>query len=115
MLVDSACSFFSPGVLDTDGALRWVGTGGFNQIVGTFFDNAFYEADGPSLVRMDLDGTITVLHDYSDIGVTFLHHNIDRGKFGSTVRRWQYPDSQFEAVNIEVDRFGKRSKDLEHG
>ena len=104
MLVNSACSFFSPGVLDTDGALRWVGTGGFNQIVGMFFDNAIYEADGSSLVRMDLDGTITVLHDYSDIGVTFLHHNIDRGKFGLILD--VDTDSQFEAVNIEVDRFG---------
>ena len=69
-----------------------------------FFDNAIYEADGASLVRMDLDGTITVLHDYSDIGVTFLHHNIDRGKFGLILD--VDTDSQFEAVNIEVDRFG---------
>ncbi|CAN5381024.1 hypothetical protein BH20VER3_BH20VER3_15910 [soil metagenome] len=104
MLVDSACSFFSPGVLDTDGALRWVGPGDFNQIVGMFFDNAFYQADRSSLVRIELDGTITVLHDYSDIGVTFLHHNIDRGKFGLILD--VDTESQFESVNIEVDRFG---------
>jgi len=104
MQVDDACSFFSPVVLDTDGALRWVGPGPYNQIVSTFYDNAFYEASGSSLVRLDLDGTITVLHDYSDIGVTFLHHNIDRGKVGLILD--VDTNTQFESVNIEVDKLG---------
>ena len=104
IMVDNACSLFSPAVIDTDGALRWVGPGNFYQIVGMFFDNAFYEANGSSLVRIELDGTVTELHDYSDIAVTFLHHNIDRGKFGLILD--VDTETQFESVNIEVDPSG---------
>jgi len=104
IMVDNACSFFSPAVIDTDGALRWVGPGNYYQIVSTFFDNAFYQADGSALVRFELDGTITQLHDYSDIGVTFLHHNIDRGKYGLILDT--DTDTQYESVNVEIDALG---------
>src|SRR5262249_30815301 len=36
------CSDFQPSILDTDGALRWVGTGGISAGSATFFDNAAY-------------------------------------------------------------------------
>ena len=104
IMVDNACSFFSPAVIDTDGALRWVGPGNYYQIVSTFFDNAFYQANGSALVRFELDGTITELHDYSDIGVTWLHHNIDRGKYGLILDT--DTDTQFESVNVEIDALG---------
>jgi hypothetical protein len=37
IMVDNACSFFSPAVIDTDGALRWVGPGNYYQIVRDVF------------------------------------------------------------------------------
>ena len=71
ILVKGRCSSFSPAIIDTDGALRWVGTAGFSSFVTTFFDNAVYFARGTRLYRNELDGTVTLLSDYSSLGVTF--------------------------------------------
>ena len=68
------------------------------------FNNAFYQANGSGLNRIDLDGTITFLHDYADIGVTYLHHNIDRGKVGLILDG--DTNSYFESTNFEVDADG---------
>jgi arylsulfate sulfotransferase len=104
MLVKSGCSSFEPVIIDTDGALRWASPAGFSVIPSTFFNNAIYQSDGSSLYRVDLDGTITFLHDYSDIGATFLHHNIDRGKVGMIL---DLDTTDFiESVNVEVDSAG---------
>ena len=68
IFVRSGCGDFSPVILDTDGALRWVSTMGIpNALIASslFFNGAAYEASGPTLNRVDLDGTITVLGDYS--------------------------------------------------
>ena len=59
IMVKGRCSNFSPAIIDTDGALRWVGTGGQASFVTTFFDNAVYLADGARLYRNDFDGTVT--------------------------------------------------------
>jgi arylsulfate sulfotransferase len=104
IMIKGRCDNFSPAVIDTDGALRWVGTGGISDISATFFDNAFYIANGTSLYRMELDGALTFLHDYSDIGVTFFHHTIDRGKTGLILDA--NTTSYFESTNIEVDSAG---------
>ena len=82
-MVKGGCSNFTPAIIDTDGALRWVGTAGFGSISATFFDNAVYLAHGPRLYRIDLDGDC---HpgwrlQQSRSYVNF-HHNIDRGKVG---------------------------------
>ena len=82
ILVKGGCSDFSPAIIDTDGALRWVGTAGFSSIAAGFFDNAVYLARGTKLYRIDLDGAFTEVGDYSGIGITFFHHNIDGGKVG---------------------------------
>ncbi|MGI8889845.1 MAG: aryl-sulfate sulfotransferase [Chthoniobacterales bacterium] len=110
MLVKGGCSGgFEPVILDTDGALRWVSPTGFSILPSTFFDNAVYQADGTSLYRVELDGTITFLKDYTDFGDpdsqgTFLHHNIDRGKVGMIL---DLDTTEYiEAVNIEVDGAG---------
>src|SRR4030095_5520120 len=42
IMVNGSCSTFEPAIIDTDGALRWVGTTGFLSSVATFFDNAAY-------------------------------------------------------------------------
>ena len=56
MLVKGACSDFSPAIIDTDGALRWVGTAGVADYTATFFDNAIYQIGNGALLRIDLDG-----------------------------------------------------------
>ena len=104
-IFDSAsCGNFSPIILDSDGALRWVSplpTMGAFFAASTFFDNAVYKTGGSQLFRVELDGSISLVADYSDIGVLHLHHNIDRGKTGLLIE----PDttSYFESVILEVN------------
>ena len=80
VMVKGACSNFSPAIIDTDGALRWVGTAGRSSFITTFFDNAIYLAGGPQLYRIELDGAVTLIGDYRDRGISFFHHNIDSPK-----------------------------------
>jgi arylsulfate sulfotransferase len=100
----SACGDFSPVILDSDGALRWVSplaTMGALNAASTFSDNAVYVTQGRQLFRIELDGTVLVIADYSNIGVRNFHHNIDNGKTGLLLE----PDTQtwFESVILEVD------------
>jgi len=108
ILVKGACSDFSPAIIDTDGALRWVGTAGIQNYSATFFDNAVYIGGAGGLYRIDLDGTVTFLASYSDLGITFIHHNIDRGKVGVILD--VNTESWLESVNVEVDASGKLVK-----
>ncbi len=100
-MVKGSCNNFEPAIIDTDGALRWVGTGGFSIGSAIFFDNAVYLGHGHQLSRIDLDGTVTLLGDYSSLGVRNFHHNIDPGKVGiiADVDTTTY----YNSVNIEVD------------
>ena len=82
MMVKGGCSDFQPAILDTDGRLRWVGTAGIAAGSAIFFDNAVYVGHGRKLSRIELDGTFTELANYSDLGITNFHHNIDTGKVG---------------------------------
>src|SRR5215203_271723 len=64
----SGCGDFSPVILDSDGALRWVSpltTVGALNAASTFFDNAVYVTQGAQLWRIELDGTALVVADYS--------------------------------------------------
>jgi len=99
------CNNFAPAIIDTDGALRWVGTTGFSSNTATFFDNAAYLVHGPRLFRIDLDGTFTQVGDYSGIGVTFFHHNVDLGKVGIILEA--NTTSYYESVDVEVDASGR--------
>lgn len=103
-LAASSCGQNSPTILDTDGAVRWVGTagGGPHQIQATFAGNGVYVAYGAQLIRMELDGEVTVIGDYSTSDVIGFHHNIDRGKQGLILD----PDTTdyIASVQIEVDR-----------
>lgn len=103
ILIGSSCGLHSPTVIDTDGKVRWVGPAGVQNYTSYFFDNALYLADGPRLLRFELDGEVSVVRDYTTAGVLDLHHNIDRGKFGLII---DVNTEQFvEAVNLEVDPF----------
>jgi arylsulfate sulfotransferase len=100
----SACGDYSPVILDSDGALRWVSplpTLNALFAASTFFDNAVYKTQGSQLVRIELDGTVLVVADYSNLGVVHFHHNIDVGKTGLLLE----PDttSYFESEFMEVN------------
>ena len=99
------CSNFEPAIIDTDGALRWVGTAGFSFGSYIFFDNAVYLGYSHQLFRIDLDGTVTLVGDYSSLGITIFHHNIDRGKVGIILDA--NTTTYFNSVNIEVDASGR--------
>jgi hypothetical protein len=53
---------------------------------------------------MDLDGAVTQVGDYSNLGITFFHHNIDPGKVGIILDA--NTTSFYDSVNIEVDASG---------
>src|SRR5205085_11829148 len=83
MLVKGGCpSGSQPVIVDTDGALRWVAPTTFPDKPSFFFDSAIYQTRHADLYRLELDGTITLLRNYQDIGVTVFDHNIDIGKSG---------------------------------
>ena len=90
-----------PAIVDTDGALRWVGTTGFVTNTSGFFDNGVYLPNGSQLYRIELDGTFISIGDYADIGVTYFHHNIDAGKVGVILEA--NTASYFESFVLEVD------------
>jgi arylsulfate sulfotransferase len=94
----------TPIIIDTDAEIRWIGTAGVGAQNCMLFDNAFYLTSGTSLLRTEFDGVTTPVADYSPIGVTGFHHNIDPGRDGmildvDTVE-------QTESVNLEVDAAG---------
>jgi hypothetical protein len=101
----SACGDYGPIILDSDGALRWVSplaTMGPLNAASTFFDNAIYTTQNSQLFRIELDGTVLLIADYSNIGVVQFHHNIDTGKTGLLIE----PDttSYYESEILEVDK-----------
>jgi len=106
ILIKSRCSPNSPTIIDTDGAIRWVGTAGDSGSRSTFFDNAVYVAHGSALSRIELDGTVLLLQSNYNrtIGVGNFHHNIDYGKFGMILDGNKSPYD--ESVNVEVDNRG---------
>jgi hypothetical protein len=73
----------APIIIDTDAEIRWVGTAGVEKPNSILFDNAFYVTSGSSLLRTEFDGVTTPVADYSGIGVTGFHHNIDPGREGN--------------------------------
>jgi arylsulfate sulfotransferase len=94
----------TPIIIDTDAEIRWVSTAGVGAQNCMLFDNAFYVTSGTSLLRTEFDGVTTVVADYSGIGVTGFHHNIDPGREGMILDVDTV--DQTESVNLEVDAAG---------
>jgi hypothetical protein len=82
-----------------------VGTAGISVGSAIFFDNAVYLGHGHQRCRIDLDGTVTLVGDYSSLGIVFFHHNIDRGKVGIILN--VDTTTYFESTLIEVDASGR--------
>jgi hypothetical protein len=110
MIVKTSCGSMSPLILDTDGAARWIGATNFGSQSSMFFANGFYIGDHSSgnLYRMEFDGSLGVVHDFGDIGVTGLHHNVDPGKQGMLLE--VDTTTQTESVILEVDSSGNLLK-----
>jgi hypothetical protein len=112
VMIKNNCGTQSPVIIDTDGAVRWVGTAGVASISSMFFSGGIYMATPPAgsstptgITRMEFDGTFSFVKDYSNIGVTSTsHHNYDPGKQGMLVEvnttQWT------ESVILEVDPAG---------
>ncbi|MDQ3115042.1 MAG: aryl-sulfate sulfotransferase [Verrucomicrobiota bacterium] len=103
IFIRSGCGDYSPVILDTDGELRWVSTFGIANALtaaSTFFEGAAYAASGSTLSRVDLDGAITPLGDYSSAEITAFHHNIDPGKTGLLLQA--DTTSFYESVVVEI-------------
>lgn len=94
----------TPIIIDSDAEIRWVGTAGVRVSSSGLFDNAFYVTSGTSLLRTEFDGATTIVADYSGIGVTDFHHNIDPGREGMILDVDTV--DQTESVNLEVDAAG---------
>lgn len=104
ILLKNSADPITPIVIDTDAEIRWVGTAGVASFVSGLFDNAFYLTSGSSLLRTEFDGVTTPVADYSGIGVTGFHHNIDPGREGMILDADTV--DQTESVNLEVDAAG---------
>ena len=106
MLVRGTCTA-SPVILDSENEVRWVCPFPTTSVIDAssgFFDNAVYVTFGSMLYRVDLDGTVTQLADYADLGIINFHHNIDRGKTGIILDA--DTTSYTEGMNLEVDAAG---------
>ncbi len=104
ILLKNTANPITPIIVDTDGEVRWVGTAGIAAQNCTMFDNAFYLAFGSQLLRTEFDGRTYTIADYSGIGVTSFHHNIDPGRDGMILD--VDTAEQTESVDIEVDAAG---------
>ena len=108
---NGGCEGNSPVIIDTDNEVRWVSPTSILSALSAsslFINNAVYETQGARLRRVDLDGTITVLGDYSSEGVENFHHNIDPGKTGALLEA--DTTTYTESVVMEVDFSGKLLK-----
>jgi hypothetical protein len=94
----------TPIIIDSDAEIRWVGTAGVGAQNCMLFDNAFYLTSGTSLLRTEFDGVTSPVADYSGIGVTGFHHNIDPGREGMILDVDTV--DQTESVNLEVGASG---------
>ncbi|HWJ94104.1 MAG TPA: aryl-sulfate sulfotransferase, partial [Telluria sp.] len=73
----------TPVVVDTDGNMRWVGTGLTESVSSLFVDDAFYVGSNstPTLARVELNGTVSS-RQLASTRFTNFHHDLSPGKNG---------------------------------
>ena len=73
----------TPVIVDTDGAIRWVGVGINSSSATALTDNGFVIGDPTSTraYRVELDGSVATTA-LASVNYTTFHHNIDPGKNG---------------------------------
>lgn len=99
----------TPIIVDTDGAIRWVGTNPANSISSAFTDNGFVIGNQRSteVRRLELDGTETTTQPATSLYRNF-HHNIDPGKNGLLVELDTATDREMRINEFTLEGgFGK--------
>jgi hypothetical protein len=107
MFLKGFCANSAPAIVDTDGNQRWTAAiAADGAYPDGFFDNAVYFASEKSIYRVELDGTVTMLHDYTNdnLNLVAFHHNMDRGKTGILVEIDTI--AYLESVFLEIDYAG---------
>jgi hypothetical protein len=103
-------SLTTPVVIDTDGNLRWAGTGVANAVASTFDGGRFLVGDGstPTLYRIELDGTSSSV-SLSDPTVVEFHHDLVPGKTGLLAELDKRTDGVLHpgTVLAEIDTDGR--------
>lgn len=109
VMLKNFASSNTPIIIDTDGAVRWVGTAGIATQSALLFENGIYISNGGSgMIRMEFDGSYQTVADFSTyggLGITYTgHHQFDYGKYGMIVD--VNTSAWTECVDIEVDGQG---------
>lgn len=88
----------TPAVVDTDGNLRWIGTGLSDSMASLFDTDAFFVGalKSPQLFRVELNGTYASF-PIKSASYTNFHHDLVRGKVGML--------AEFDAVEGGTTRF----------
>ena len=73
----------TPAIMDTDGNLRWIGTGVTNSVSSLFNEDAFFvgSASTPELYRLEFNGTYGA-RPLASTRYTQFHHDFTHGKTG---------------------------------
>ena len=100
----------TPVVIDTDGNMRWAGTGVSRSISSTFFDGRFLVGNGDEptfLIRIELDGTSSTVN-LSDPTFANIHHDLGPGKVGllAEVHNYSGKTKITGSVLAEIDADG---------
>ena len=100
----------TPVIIDTDGAIRWVGLGNASSFSSIFTENAFVIGDAvsPLVHRMELDGT-TDTWPLVTTSIKNFHHNIDPGRGNLLAEVDTLTD--YESVIIEMSPTGEIVKE----
>ena len=100
-------------VMDTDGQVRWVAndtSGGGATSASGFIGQSFYATHGASLYRLNLDGSESLVRDFSGYqGISNFWHNIDPGKTGMLLAA-DGVSSSVESTVLEVNTDGSVAK-----
>ena len=96
----------TPVILDTDGEIRWVGSGLVDSISTAFVGDGFVVGDSaaPTVHYLGLGGTVTQSPLQSP-GVTTFHHNIDPGKQGLLAD--VTTAANLESIGMEITNDGR--------
>ena len=100
--------FGTPVIVDTDGAIRWVGAIDRSHISSVFADNGFLAgSQGARIVwRAELDGTETRWPSAPQVYRRF-HHNMEAGKSGFLGELNSATDFQSTIAEFSADGFHK--------
>lgn len=108
----------TPVVIDTDGNLRWIGSGVSDGFVSMMGANGFVigSRTSPDMYRLKWNGTFTAAK-LSNPGYTFFHHDLAAGKVGmlAQVDASVNGVDKIESILAEIDENGRVLKEWDMG